>query len=196
MGRKLYIADWHYGHANAIGFDNRPYVSVEAMNTDLIERWNLAVQPDDTVYVLGDMFWCKVSEAIPVLKSLAGNKVLVKGNHDRCLDQNFRKCFENIDEYIEIEDDGRNVVLCHYPIPCYKNHFYGWYHLYGHVHSGFEWDMMEKVKCEMIELYGKPCAMFNVGAMMSYINYTPRTLNEILDADNSRKSGLQKLVSG
>ena len=39
----------------------------------------------------------------------------------------FRKYFEKISDYEEIVDNDRNVVLCHYPIPCYKNHFYGWF---------------------------------------------------------------------
>lgn len=180
MGRNLYIADWHYGHGNCIRFDNRPYNSVEEMNTDLIERWNLAVHPDDTCYILGDMFWIKGKDAIPVLELLNGNKVLVKGNHDRCNDGEFKSCFTKIDEYIEVEDNGRRVVLCHYPIPCFKNHYYGWFHLYGHVHSGFEWNMMESVKREMVALYDTPCNMYNVGCMMPYIDYMPRTLDEII----------------
>ena len=94
------------------------------------------------------------------------------------------KKFTKISEYMEIEDDGRKVVLCHYPIPCFKNHFYGWYHLYGHVHNSFEANMMEHIKREMTDLYGKQCEMYNVGAMMPYINYTPRTLEEILNAAN------------
>lgn len=181
MSKNFYIGDWHYGHANAIRFDNRPYNNVYEMNEDLIRRWNSVVEDDDTVYVLGDMFWCNMSQAIPVLDQLKGKKVLVKGNHDRCHDSKFRNKFEKIVDYLEIEDNGRRVVLCHYPIPCFKNHYYNWYHLYGHVHSSFEWNMMESIKREMKELYGKPCEMYNCGAMMPYINFIPRTLDEIIE---------------
>ena len=138
MGKIFYIADWHYGHANCIHFDNRPFKDVEEMNEALIANWNSVVSSDDTVYVLGDMFWCKTTEAIAVLDKLNGQKVLVQGNHDRVHDAQFRSKFVKIDEYMEIKDDDRNVVLCHYPIPCFKNHFYGWFHLYGHVHTSFE----------------------------------------------------------
>jgi hypothetical protein len=24
--------------------------------------------------------------------------------------------------------------------------YFGWYHLYGHVHNSFEWNMMEHIK--------------------------------------------------
>ena len=179
-GKKFYISDWHYGHSNIIAFDNRPFTDVQQMNEALVDNWNQAVSSGDIVYVLGDMFWCKASEAVPVLRSLNGQKFLVKGNHDRCGSADFDKQFVKISEYMEVDDNGRKVVLCHYPIVCFKNHFYGWYHLYGHVHTSFEANMMEHDRYLMEELYGKPCPMFNVGAMMPYINYTPRTLDEIL----------------
>lgn len=175
-----YISDWHYGHANCIRFDGRPFKSCEEMNEELIRRWNDVVKNDDKVYILGDMFWCKGAEAVPVLKRLKGQKFLVKGNHDRCHDTEFTHCFAAIKEYMEIDDNGRNVVLCHYPIPCFKNHFYGWYHLYGHVHTSFEHNMMMHQRYLMEELYSKPCKMYNVGAMLPYMNYTPQTLDTIL----------------
>ena len=43
--------------------------------------------------------------------------------------------------------------------------------------------MTEHMKYEMQELYVKPCLMFNCGVMMDYMGYTPRTLEEILEAD-------------
>ncbi len=175
-----YISDWHYGHANCIHFDNRPFKTCEEMNDELIRRWNSVVKPDDSVYVLGDMFWCKGDEAVSVLKQLAGNKYLIKGNHDRCHDGEFVRSFSCIKDYMEVEDSGRKIVLSHYPIPCFKNHFYGWYHLYGHVHTSFEHNMMMHDRYLMEELYSKQCQMYNVGAMLPYMNYTPRTLDSII----------------
>lgn len=189
---KRYIADWHYEHANCINFDNRPFVNVEEMNKELIRRWNSVVKPGDVTYVLGDMFWCNTTTAIEVLKQLNGQIVLIKGNHDRCKDKDFVSCFAKITDYLEIKDGNRDVVLCHYPIPCFKNHYYGWYHLYGHVHTSFEYNMMEHTKYLMKELYTKPCEMYNVGAMMPYMDYTPRTLDEILEGacKNIKQKGL------
>lgn len=40
--------------------------------------------------------------------------------------------------------------------------------------------MMENCKRQMVELYDKSCLMWNVGVMISYMNYTPRTLDEII----------------
>lgn len=180
MSKKFYIADWHYGHNNIIAFDNRPFKSLSEMNETLIANWNNTVSDGDIVYVLGDMFWCNREPAIEVLRKLNGQKFLIKGNHDCCHDKTFKKQFVKIVDYLDVNDEGRDVVLSHFPIPCFKNHFYGWYHLYGHVHSSFEWHMMEHDKYLMTELYGKKCQMYNVGAMMPYMNYTPRTLDQII----------------
>lgn len=175
----LYISDWHYDHKNILSYDNRPFKTVEEMNEALVRRWNETVSSDDRVFVLGDMFWCSEDRAIPILRSLNGTKVLIIGNHDTHKKREFRDQFSCISEYLEIVDEGKNVVLCHYPIPCFKNHFSGWYHLYGHVHNSFESNMMEHDKFLMQELYGYPCNMFNVGAMMPWMDYTPRTLQQI-----------------
>ncbi len=175
----FYISDWHYGHKNILAYDNRPFKTIEEMNNTLVDRWNETVSSGDRVFVLGDMFWCNEDFAAPILQSLNGEKVLVLGNHDTYKKQAFRSQFSRITEYLEVKDGGKNVVLCHYPIPCFKNHFHGWYHLYGHVHNSFEWNVMEHDKMLLKELYGHPCNMFNVGAMMPWMDYTPRTLEQI-----------------
>ena len=175
----FYIADWHYNHANILSYDNRPFKTVEEMDAALVERWNATVTSADTVYVLGDMFWGGETKAVPVLDSLNGKKILIKGNHDRCKNTEFRKRFDQISGYLEITDGDRHVVLCHYPMPCFKNHFHGWYHLYGHVHNSFEANMMEHDRMLLEDLYCRKCNMFNIGAMMPWMDYTPRTLDEI-----------------
>lgn len=195
MGKKFYISDPHWGHANVLHFDNRPFKDVEEMNNELIRRWNEVVSDGDLVYILGDMFWMAPAKAAPILDQLNGQKILVKGNHDRWHDSKFDKKFVKIDEYIETEDEGRKVVLCHYPIPCFKNHFYGWIHLYGHVHNSFEWNMMEHQRYLMEELYDRQCNMINVGAMMPYMNYTPRTLDEILAGYDEWRASQKETVN-
>ena len=49
-----YTSDLHFGHRNVLKFDNRPFANVDEMDLVLIENWNNRVQPDDTVYILGD----------------------------------------------------------------------------------------------------------------------------------------------
>lgn len=178
--RKFYISDWHYGHGNIIRLDNRPFSSVEEMNKTLVDNWNRVVTNADTVYVVGDMFWCKSAESVEVLKRLKGNKFLIKGNHDRSNDNTFKKQFVKITEYMEVEDNGNKIVLCHYPIPCFKNHFYGWKHFYGHVHTTKEYELTKEFQQKSIAMLKAPCDMYNIGAMMPWMDYTPRTAEEII----------------
>lgn len=182
-----YISDMHLDHGNIIAFDNRPFKSVNEMNRVLIENWNNVTSSNDTVIIAGDFCWTKEPQWIKFLQQLNGDKVLVRGNHDlKNMSSALKKMFLDIKDYKEVDDNGRKVVVCHYPIPCFKNHFYGWYHLYGHVHNSFEARMMEHDKFLMQELYGKQCEMFNVGCMMPYMNYTPRTLDEIIQGANGQ----------
>lgn len=198
MGRDLYIADWHYGDADIIDYDDRPFLNVGEMNQALIANWKSAVEPEDTVYVLGDMFQCSMFESVRVLDTLPGKKVLVPGNHDVIMDRpvdvgtarkaSFRSMFTTVKPYLEVHDNDTWVVLSHYPMPVFKNSYYGWVHLYGHVHKGFEAGMMERNRHLMERLYNKTHQMINVGAMMPWMGYTPRTLQEIIHGYELRQS--------
>lgn len=180
-----YISDLHFGHKNSLSFDNRPFTDIEIHDRAIIGNWNDVVSIDDDVYILGDISWHNATKTIEIFKSLNGRKHLIKGNHDSKLLRNreLQSLFVEICDYKEIPlDNGRGIVLCHYPIPCFKNHYYGWIHLYGHVHNSFEYNMMESVKRQMEELYNIPCLMYNVGTMMPYMDYTPRMLEEIMNS--------------
>lgn len=45
----------------------------------------------------------------------------------------------------------------------------------------FEYNMTEHIRREIVDLYQKPCRMYNVGAMMPWMDYTPRTFDEIVE---------------
>lgn len=179
----FYIADLHFGHKNCMSYDNRPFKDIEANDEELVRRWNEVVGYDDDVWILGDISWYNATKTNEILDRLNGHLHLCIGNHDHKLLRNadFRNKFVEIVPYKELDfGNGKGVVLCHYPIPCFNKHYYGWYHFYGHVHSSFEWNMMERNKYEMESLYDKPCKMYNVGCMIPYMDYTPRTLEEIV----------------
>lgn len=176
-----YIADNHFGHKNVIRFDNRPFADTVLMDEVLVHNWNERVTEDDTVYILGDCFWKNEENSVKLIQRLKGHKHLIRGNHDR-VHGRLRFYYESIEHYAEINDNDRLVILCHYPIPFYKNQHYGAVMLYGHVHNTREQDFIEKWKRELWESE-IPCNMINVGCMMEYMKYTPRTLNEILAAN-------------
>ncbi|GGM23701.1 serine/threonine protein phosphatase [Promicromonospora citrea] len=77
-------SDLHLGHLNIIRFCDRPFPGVGAMNARLAELWNETVTPEDTVWVLGDVALGSLDESLAWVGRLAGRKILVPGNHDRC----------------------------------------------------------------------------------------------------------------
>ncbi len=173
---KYYISDLHIGHTNVIRYDNRPFENVEEMNKMLVRNWNSVINSTDEVYVLGDFAW-KNALGVEVLKQLKGRKFLIKGNHDK-INEKMEKYFEWIKDYAVIYDKQTKVVLFHYPIANWDGQYRGSVHLYGHIHNTRDHYILEK--CRII--YRKadiPFECYNVGCMMPYINYTPRTLEEI-----------------
>lgn len=178
----FYISDTHFCHSNIIAFDNRPFKTVDEMNGALIQNWNNAVSDQDVVYILGDFHWGKAKEWPAILSQLNGQKELIRGNHDIKLPMNpeVRKFFRDVKDYKEIKDGEQNIVLCHYPLPFFKNMYYGWMHLYGHVHTTTECNMANHFFRTVESYYEFPQRAFNVGCMLPYMNYTPRTLQEII----------------
>lgn len=184
-----FISDFHLGHSNCLKFDNRPFEDISKQDEEIIKRWNESVSKNDVVWILGDISWYSPTKTAEIFNQLNGTKNLCVGNHDKKLikDYKVRSLFKEVVDYKEIKVDGKDVILCHYPIPCFNKHIYGSYHLYGHVHNGFEWELMERVRMEMKILYDKKCNMYNAGCMMSYIDYAPKTLPQIIEAHSKKE---------
>jgi Predicted phosphoesterase or phosphohydrolase len=180
MIMKFYISDLHIGHANVLQFDNRPFFTLDEMHQAIINNWNSAVGKGDDVYILGDFAW-KNDDGLEVIKQLNGKKFLIKGNHDR-LSPELEKQFVWVKDYDVIKDDDRHVVLFHYPIAHWRNSDYGYYHLYGHIHQGRDARPFQNYVRAM-KFRDLPYECYNVGCMMDYMNYTPRTLDEIIAAN-------------
>lgn len=169
----FYIGDLHLGHANIINLCYRPFLSVEEMDTTIINNWNSRVKPTDDIYILGDFsFRSNTSKAISYLKRLNGRKHLIEGNHDidNLKNEEFRRQFVSIDKYLEIYDNGEKVCLFHYPIAEWNGYFKSnVYHVFGHVHNGNSSAGVKFINTE-------PRA-FNAGVDVN--DFLPVTLNEM-----------------
>lgn len=174
-----YISDTHFGHSNIIRYDNRPFWSFKEMDEALVRNWNETVNNADTVYILGDFSWYDEKETLEILNKLSGKKVLIKGNHDR-LSQAVAKCFVKICDYLEITDNGTRVVMSHYPMLFWNGQFRDSVHLYGHIHNSHQWNCCRSWQKELRQLQDLPMRMYNVGCMMPYMDYTPKSLEEII----------------
>lgn len=182
---RFYISDLHFGHENVMKFDKRPFETLAQMHEEMIRRWNSRVDDDDIVYVLGDITWNNET-GIEVFSQLKGRKFLILGNHDKP-NKALNSLFEWTKEYADVVDGKCHVVLSHYPMICWKRSDYGSVHLYGHVHNGRDFEFVLKNHREM-KAAGIRHECYNVGCMMPYMDYTPRTLAEI--REGAAKFGL------
>ncbi len=184
MGKIFFTGDLHFGHENVIAFDNRPFATVEEMDAELIRRWNNKVGKGDLVYVLGDFIWKTRNDDAPSLvKSLNGQIILIKGNHDRFLhNAKAKDALAGLKDYddicVELENGTKKrVILSHYFIPMYNGHRHQAIHLHAHSHfsdeADYEVDFADKLNAEGIRN-----EIYNVGCM--YWNYEPVTLDEII----------------
>ena len=186
MSKNFYISDTHFGHANIIRYDNRPFSTIAEMDKTLIDNWNKVVSTEDTVYILGDFSWYGEFDTRDVITKLNGRKVLIKGNHDKETVKSYYY-FDKIVDYLEVHDNGTKVIMSHYPMPFWNGQFRDSVHLYGHVHNSHQWNICESWIKEARELQAIPMRMYNVGCMMPWMHYTPQTLNEIIVGYNNTK---------
>ena len=59
--------------------------------------------------------------------------------------------------------------------------------LYGHVHNTREWELVEKWQQELLQM-DIPARIINVGCMMDYMDYAPKTLDELLAARSDKSA--------
>lgn len=190
-----YIADMHLFCTSqtraGINFDNRPFENPTEMHECFLGKWNCKITNGDTVYILGDISIRGRNDAlIALVAQLKGKKVLVKGNHDDVSDYRYKQLFAEITDYKEITDSfggsTYKLVLSHYPILMWNGQHDGTILLYGHTHSSEEDGFFKRCVQKLFEFLKikrpnqKRLRAINVGCMKPYMDYEPRTLQELL----------------
>ena len=133
----FFTADTHFGHENVIKHSRRPFADVDEMNAALRQNWNARVTDKDDIYIMGDFFYKGSGGPTQIIKQLNGRKHLIRGNHDgRYLkDAAFREQFVEIVDLLNLNVDGKHIILCHYPIAEWPRYFQGSWHIHGHIHN-------------------------------------------------------------
>lgn len=182
---RFYIADCHFYHeALNTKMDKRGFASAEQMNEYMIQRWNEKVRNCDETVILGDFSFGDAMQTNSLLKQLNGKKYLIEGNHDRYLKyRRFDKnLFEWIEPYKEIHDNGRKVILSHYPIMCYRDELL------------IDRFIRITKQTSFLDFEGKektiPCCMINCFCVFS--DYAPLTLDEWIENDQMRRKYLSE----
>ena|ERR1035437_10239386 len=121
----FFLSDPHFSHEAIIHYCNRPFANVAEMNETLIKNWNECVGPHDTIFVLGDLTLSSYNEFFPIAQRLNGIKFLIKGNHDKFSEGQYKKLGFTVFHELKMKLFGKIVRMSHYPYayPWYKRPF-------------------------------------------------------------------------
>ena len=128
----FFTSDTHFGDHRVLNLYPRPFGSVAEMDAALVERWNGVVRPEDEVWHLGD-FARTARIAAEILPRLNGRKHLTTGNNDPAPE--LAHGWVSIAPYAELQLDGVDLVLCHYPFRSWNRMHKGAVNLHGHSHG-------------------------------------------------------------
>lgn len=144
-GRVWLTSDWHFNHAEIIGFSDRPFHNVQSMNNALFAQLR-RVQKNELLVILGDViFNADEDETAEMLISMPAKKILVTGNHDfekygKSKFAQIDYVFEAVVPFLTYEGrQGRHVMMTHYPVVL-PEHYNGnpVINYHGHLH---QWHM-------------------------------------------------------
>lgn len=143
---KFFTSDQHYFDTDIMTFADRPYADVGEMNEDMIAKFVSRVSDEDEVYMLGDIFGGKppadqVGALSHILKRLGIERIpfhLIRGNHDKLSDDEYRACgFRTITRGFTYIDDvaGMRAMLTHDPCMVQPKDTLA---ICGHIHTLFK----------------------------------------------------------
>ena len=178
-GKVFFISDTHFFHGNMLCFENSSrkdkFSSIEEMHNYIVKQWNSVVTDNDKVYHLGDVALAiegREKELFSLIRSLAGTKVLVAGNHDNAPNKLdiYNDCFSAIVGCIEY----KRAILTH--IPAHRSqleHRFS-YNIHGHLHDHRV--MLKKMDGEA------PDDKY-ICVSCEQVDYTPRTYDELVKGE-------------
>lgn len=124
------ISDTHFDHNNIIDYANRPFNTVEEMNSHMVEEWNKIVKDNDVIIHMGDFAMAKQTRVEEIISNLNGNILFIKGNHDNMSEYTFS--YPYVESAI-LHHKGYRYYCCHRM----ENVLESWKHwkLVGHTHN-------------------------------------------------------------
>ena len=141
MSKIFVTSDLHFGHDRGFLYEPRGFSNIEDHDETVIQNWNSVVEPEDEVYILGDLMLNDNEHGIECLKRLNGKLHIIYGNHDT---DARKKLYETLNIEIHrwaevIKYKKYNFYLSHFPTltgnleaeslhQCFIN-------LYGHTHQ-------------------------------------------------------------
>ena len=173
MGNIWLTSDYHFCHQKEFLYQPRGFNNVWEMNSAIVTLHNELVQPEDDVYVLGDLMLNDNEQGLKCIKQLKGNLHIVIGNHDT---EERIKLYNECHNVVEVEYAYRlkykkyHFFLTHYPTLCSnwgdgKGLKQKTINICGHTHTKdpfIDWSKGVIFHCEMDTNYCNPWLLDNI----------------------------------
>jgi len=138
-------SDLHLGHSNIAGPNTsiwkegyRGFESVEQMDDEIINNINRFVQPEDTLYVVGDFAMGGHTRIPDYRRRINSQEVhIILGNHDAHI-RKYADLFASVSESKTIFVNKQGIYLHHYACRVWEGSHKGFLHAYGHSHGSIE----------------------------------------------------------
>lgn len=134
-----FASDFHFGHRKVLDYCSRPFTDMDHQDQVLVETWNSFVKPQDVVFVLGDFSFYEAKKTTNILRSLIGQKTLIKGNHDKNSRLKDVLGWSRVLTYHEQRIEEDHIILSHFPFMSWNRMHRGSYHLHGHSHGSMRY---------------------------------------------------------
>lgn len=140
-------SDLHFGHDRDFIWGARGYNSVEEMNKEQLRKFNEKVQPEDDVYICGDLM-LGGDAGKSWVSQLNGKIHIILGNHDTNSRAEWYRELPQVVEVVYatmIKAAGRHWYLSHYPtMVINQGELKGQpINLAGHTHSKDKWENIQ-----------------------------------------------------
>lgn len=167
MPNIFFAGDHHLSHSNILTFKRsdgsplRDFTNITEHDEYIIERHNARVRSCDKTYFLGDVSMSHKN--LYLLDRMNGEKVLIKGNHDKAKLSQYLPYFKDIRGSHQME----GVIMTH--IPIHPESLARWgVNIHGHLHYN-----------RVLDQYGRPDKRYYNVSMECLKDYTPVSLEEI-----------------
>lgn len=119
MGKIFASSDLHFGHDREFLWGPRGFRSSIEHDEAIIANWNSVVEPEDIVYVLGDLMLGDNEHGKACVERLNGHIKLIRGNHDS--DKRWNEIYPTISNVVELV--GWSTVIHYRKYHFYLSHF-------------------------------------------------------------------------
>ena len=166
----IYItSDTHFGHSKNFLYEPRGFKNIYDHDNAIIKNWNSIVQPEDEVYLLGDVMLNDNNYGLSCLKQLKGNIHIIRGNHCTNARVDLYKDCSNVVEVCDakwLTYSKQKFFLSHYPTLT-DNHDDGKplsriISLCGHVHTPDKWHDWDKGLIYHVEMDAHGCKPISI----------------------------------